>query len=93
MSVERIEFTVGDVVRKLRLQRKLTSHQLASSAKIAQSTLSAIEGGDDYRTSNLKAVAAALGFTVTQLWHMVPEGVETVNATTIEQQTRARKGA
>lgn len=76
---ETIEFTVGDVVRKLRINRNLTSRQLAEKAGIAQSTLSAIESGDDYRTSNLKAVAVALGFTVTELWHMVPAVVDTVS--------------
>lgn len=43
MAVERIEFTVGDVVRKLRIKRGLTSHELAIKAEIAQSTLSVIE--------------------------------------------------
>ena len=88
MAVERIEVTGGDVVRKLRIKRGLTSHELAIKAEIAQSTLSVIESGGDYRTSNLKAVAAALGFTVTQLWHLVPEGLEYVPPSTQKKSTK-----
>lgn len=65
---------VGDVVRKLRLQRGLTQKQLAKRARLHHNTIVRLEDGDDgVQGRTLKQVADALGVSVPALWSLVPE--------------------
>ena len=73
---ERIEFSLGDVIRKTRQRAGLTAKQLATKAGLSPTTVQVIENGGDYRSSNLRALAQALGYSVAELWHQVPPPFE-----------------
>tara|TARA_B100001123_G_scaffold278658_2_gene310198 strand:- start:11008 stop:11289 length:282 start_codon:yes stop_codon:yes gene_type:complete len=73
---ERVEFSLGDVIRKIRQRAGLTAKQLAKEAGLSPTTVQVIENGGDYRSSNLRILANALGYTVAELWHQVPPPFE-----------------
>jgi transcriptional regulator with XRE-family HTH domain len=54
-------FHVGDVVRKLRLQRGWTGENLAREAGVNKMTISSIERGENHTREKLHAIARALG--------------------------------
>jgi transcriptional regulator with XRE-family HTH domain len=61
-------FHVGDVIRKLRRERKWKVEQLARAAGVAKMTVSAIERGANYRRDTIDQLAAALGTTVAEMY-------------------------
>jgi transcriptional regulator with XRE-family HTH domain len=61
-------FHVGDVIRKLRRDRKWKVEQLARAAGVAKMTVSAIERGANYRRDTIDQLAAALGTTVAEMY-------------------------
>ena len=73
---ERIEFSLGDVIRNIRQRKGLTAKQLAEKANLSTTTIQAIENGGDYRSRNLRTLAKALGYSVVELWHQVPPAFE-----------------
>ena len=54
-------FHVGDVIRKLRLERGWTGEALAREAGVNKMTVSAIERGENHTREKLQAIARALG--------------------------------
>ncbi len=59
---------LGAAVRRLRLERGLTSEALASRAGLAPSALSRIEQGvSDPRMDTLLSIAAGLGITLAEM--------------------------
>lgn len=61
-------FHVGDVVRKLRVERGLSLEELAQLADVNKMTLSGLERGENYRRDTLEKVAAALQKSVAELF-------------------------
>jgi transcriptional regulator with XRE-family HTH domain len=55
-------FTVGDVVRKLRIDRDWTVEELAKRAVVNKMTVSGIERGENYTRRTMDAIAKAFGF-------------------------------
>jgi transcriptional regulator with XRE-family HTH domain len=87
---ERIEFSLGDVIRKTRQQRGLTAKKLAAVAGLSPTTVQMIENGGDYRSSNLRAIARALDCSVAELWHQVPPSFKVTVERTIERESNDR---
>jgi len=71
---------VGDRVRQVRLERRLTVVQLAKLAKLAQSTLSELENGDSKGSKAINRIAKALG--------IVPRWLETEKGPKYENQLK-----
>ena len=71
----RIHWHVGDVVRKLREQRKWTQLKLGDKAGLNKATIVALEEGVDRDTkrSTFEKVAQALGISVRELHALVPD--------------------
>lgn len=69
-----IQWHVGDVVRKLRLERGWTQTDLGDAAGgIRKMTIVNIEANSgDPRQSTLQALATALGVTLEELYALVP---------------------
>ena len=63
--------SIVDRIRKTRQRAGLTAKQLAKKASLSPTTVQVIENGGDYRSSNLRALANALGYSVAELWHKV----------------------
>ena len=63
---QNIGMTIGQRIKKTRLEFPMTQKELASKAGIAQPTLSELERGDSSGSSHLASIAAALG--VSALW-------------------------
>ena len=87
---ERVEFSLGDVIRKTRQRAGLTAKQLAKEAGLSPTTVQVIENGGDYRSSNLRALASALGYTVTELWHQVPPPFEVTIEKNFEKDSESK---
>lgn len=68
-----VRFHVGDVIRKLRLERGLTVGQLADAAKVNKMTVSAIERGEsNYRRDTIEQIAKALRTDPEEIFALVP---------------------
>src|SRR5450631_2483956 len=52
---------IGEMLRKARLDRKMSQSELAHELRLAQGTVSRAEQGDDLRLSTLIGLARALG--------------------------------
>ena len=67
-------FELGVRVRDLRAQRQMSMHDLASISGISQAQLSSIETGksQDPRISTIRAIAAAFGLTLSELFQEIP---------------------
>jgi len=87
---ERVQFSLGDVIRKIRQQSGLTAKQLATKAGLSPTTVQVIENGGDYRSSNLRTLARALGYSVTELWHQVPPPFEVTIDKNLEAKSKLR---
>ena len=87
---ERVEFSLGDVIRKTRQRAGLTAKQLAKKASLSPTTVQVIEYGGDYRSSNLRALANALGYTVAELWHQVPPPFEVTIDKKLEPDSKSK---
>jgi len=64
-------FHIGDVIKKLRLQRNWTLEELASAAKVNKGTLSVQRGEGNPRGDTLQRTAKALGTTVEDMYAML----------------------
>jgi transcriptional regulator with XRE-family HTH domain len=65
-------FTVGDVVRKLRQERKWSIRQLAKETKISRMTISAFERDkSNYQKETLEGIAKVFGLTGADLEALV----------------------
>jgi transcriptional regulator with XRE-family HTH domain len=74
LGVTDVVWHVGDVVRKLRLQKQLTQKQLAKRAGLHHNTIVRLEDGDEgVQGRTLKQVADALDISLPALWSLVPE--------------------
>jgi len=74
--VERLAWTVGDVVRKLRKRRKLDLETFAHKAGLNKATAGRLERGSASPDSATVAAAAkALGLSVPALYALVPVAV------------------
>lgn len=63
-----VDFSIGDVIRKLRIARELTILDLARRARISKVTLSGIEhNSSNARPSRVARVLAALGLTESEV--------------------------
>ena len=87
---ERVEFSLGDVIRKTRQRAGLTAKQLAKEAGLSPTTVQVIENGGDYRSSNLRSLAHALGYTVAELWHQVPPPFEVTIDKKLEEEAKSK---
>lgn len=69
-----IQWHVGDVIRKLRLERGWTQTDLGDAAGgIRKMAIIAIEANtSDPRQSTVRALATALGVTLDELYALVP---------------------
>ena len=65
---------IGDNLKKLRTEKKLTQAELAKTANISRATISAIENGtgDTYNTATLSKLSKALGATVDEVFTIQP---------------------
>lgn len=82
-EMSELHWDIGDVVRKLRRLRGWSQTELGEAAGgIHKNTIARVEDGDEGVTSKtLKAIAAALGTTVAEMYGMIPEpGKETPRA-------------
>ena len=87
---ESVEFSLGDVIRKTRQRAGLTAKQLAKKASLSPTTVQVIENGGDYRSSNLRALAKALAYTVAELWHQVPPPFEVTIDKKLEPDSKSK---
>lgn len=74
----RVEWSVGDVIRKLRLTAQWRLEDAAAAAGVSFQAISEIELGKtkDPRGKTLASIAAAFGLTERQLRNAVPEPIE-----------------
>lgn len=56
--------SLGDEIRKARLERGWSQQQLAEAAGLSRPTVARVEGGEDVSTATLEKVAATLGMRV-----------------------------
>lgn len=66
-------FHIGDVVRRVRKQRKLTIVQLSDAAKISKTTLSEFERGKNFKRETLEKIARGLGTTEADIYALHAE--------------------
>lgn len=71
-----VSFHVGDVIRKLRQERRWTLTTLAQRAGVNKMTLSAIENGKNHQRDTMQRIAAALGISVGRLETTLHEWAE-----------------
>lgn len=65
----RLEWTLGDVVRKIRQQRGLTQEQLAKAAQVNRGTVVELEiGAVEPEIATLKRIAKALGVSMADIY-------------------------
>jgi SOS-response transcriptional repressor LexA len=70
-------FHVGDVIRKLRLERGWNGSELGERADIDKMTVSAIERGNGFRRDSLDRIAVAFGMTdARDLYRLVPKPLD-----------------
>lgn len=65
-------FTLGDVVRKLRVRKGLTQPELAEKADVDKSVIVRLEKGRNTERLTVEKVAKALGVPVLELYASVP---------------------
>lgn len=75
-----LNWHIGDVVRKLREERRWNQTKLAQVAKVNKATVVRIEEGGNSKRETLEAVARALGVSLGVLYSQVP-GEETQRST------------
>lgn len=67
-----LEWHVGDVVRKLREQRRWTQPKLAAASGVNKGTIVNVEEGGNPKIETLTKVAGGLGLTIAQLYALIP---------------------
>jgi transcriptional regulator with XRE-family HTH domain len=60
-------FGLGDVIRKLRLKRKMGVIKFAKAAGVNKATISKIENGGNFEIDTFEKIARALGMSMTEL--------------------------
>lgn len=68
-----LDWHLGDVVRKLREQRRWNQQRLAEAAGVNKATIVRVEEGGNSKRETLAAVAAALGVSLGELFRLLPE--------------------
>lgn len=68
----KIDWHVGDVIRKARVAAGVKQRNLAALADMRQATLSNIEASGDYKPDTLKKIAAALKMRDADLLALIP---------------------
>lgn len=77
----RIEWHIGDVVRKLREAKRWNQLRLAEVAGLNKGTIVSVEEGANVKVETMQAVAKGLGLTMAQLYTLLPAtGEETAQA-------------
>lgn len=70
----KLAWDVGDIIRKLRLQRGLSQEELAEAAGVHKNTIGRAEDGDEgVKSKTLKAIAQALQLTVADIYSLIPK--------------------
>jgi transcriptional regulator with XRE-family HTH domain len=75
-----MEWTVGDVVRKIREHRRWSQTRLAKASNLNIGTVVAVEKNANTKRDTLEKIARGLGLTVADLYAMVPNPRETQRA-------------
>lgn len=70
--METVEWTLGDVVAKLREKRGWQRDDLAREARVSYATITRLETGSEMKEASIRAVAAALNVTLAELYALVP---------------------
>lgn len=84
-AMVRIGWTLGDVIVKLRKQRRWGRQKLASHAHVSYMTVTRLETGREMKEASIRKVAEAFGLTQSELYALVPTG-EDADATVRELQ-------
>ncbi len=83
MSDAAVSFTVGDVIRKLRKERRWSIRKLQSESGVGRMTISAIERNEsNYQKETLEALAKAFKKTAPELEALVTPGPKLVRRAT-----------
>jgi len=67
-----LDWHVGDVIRKLREQRRWGQERLATAAGKNKGTIVAAEANENVKRDTLEAIARGLGMTVGQIYDLIP---------------------
>jgi transcriptional regulator with XRE-family HTH domain len=76
----RLDWHIGDVVRKLRELRKWNQGRLAKAAGINKGTVVSIEANANVKRDSMEAVARGLGMSLGEIYALVPTPTETQRA-------------
>ena len=85
VAVIRLQWTVADVVVKLRERRGWDRRQLATEARVSYATITRLEQGREMKAGSIAKVARAFGLNEAAIYALIPEGAPAADA---EQQER-----
>jgi transcriptional regulator with XRE-family HTH domain len=81
-AMESVEWTLADVIIKLRKKRQWGRRHLAKIAKVAYATMTRLETGHEMKEASIRKVAAALNLSLAELYALVPTAAPATDATT-----------
>lgn len=82
-AMQRVEWTLADVIVKLRKQRGWGRDELAAHAHVSYMTVTRLETGKEMKEASIRSVAGALDLTLAELYALVPRA-QAVDAETRE---------
>jgi transcriptional regulator with XRE-family HTH domain len=86
VAVIRLQWTVADVVVKLRERRGWDRERLANEAGVSYATITRLEQGREMKAWSIRKVASAFGLNEAALYALIP--AETAPVVDVERQER-----